>query len=105
MEVDKTLNTADFLPTVLNLLGIDTEYNYLGQDAFDPNYQGYAIFSNGSWISEGVAYSVADGEYLLADPDVDASVIPEQFYWDMYYTTKEFIHINNLMLETDYYGQ
>ena len=105
MEVDKTLNTADFLPTVLNLLGIDSEYNYLGQDAFDPNYQGYALFSDGSWISQGVAYSAGDGEYMVVDPDVDVSSIPEKFYWDMYYTTKDFIYINNLMLETDYYGQ
>jgi len=39
MTVDKTLNTADFLPTMLNLLGIRSPYHYLGQDAFDPRYE------------------------------------------------------------------
>ena len=43
LDVSKTLNTSDLLPTVLNLLGIDAPYSYLGQDAFDPGYVGYAL--------------------------------------------------------------
>ena len=47
MEVNKTLNTSDFLPTVLNMLGIEPEYDYIGSDAFDDGYKGYALFSDG----------------------------------------------------------
>ena len=47
MQVTKTLNTSDLLPTVLNLMGIESPYSYIGQDAFDDRYQGYALFTNG----------------------------------------------------------
>lgn len=105
LEVSKTLNTADFLPTVLNLLGVESEYNYLGRDAFDPNYQGYALFSDGSWITQGTAYSAGSGELMIADPQTAVSGPGEDFRAEMDRITEEFIRINNLMLETDYYGQ
>lgn len=104
MEVTKTLNTSDFLPTVLNLLGVEQTFNYLGRDAFDPSYQGYALFSDGSWITQGIAYSAGDKKLMIAD---SASVIggTEDLRTEMNQITQDFIRINNLMLETDYYGQ
>ena len=41
LEVTKTCNTSDILPTVLNLMGVESPYRYIGQDAFDPKYEGY----------------------------------------------------------------
>ena len=88
MEVDKTLNTADLLPTVMNLMGI-LDVQYLGQDAFDPNYQGYAIFPDGSWITDGVKST--------------ASTLTEEENRKMDALAAEFIQISNLMLTSDYY--
>ena len=105
LDVIKTLNTSDFLPTVLNLLGVEQAYNYLGRDAFDPNYQGYALFSDGSWITQGMAYSAGTGEMMIADPAAVISGSTEDLRAEMDRITEEFIRINNLMLETDYYGQ
>lgn len=48
VTVSKTLNTADLAPTVLNLFREKSGYQYLGQDAFDSNYPGYVVFSDGS---------------------------------------------------------
>ena len=47
MNVDKLLNTSDLLPMVLNLLGVKSPYEYIGEDAFDEAYEGYVPFSNG----------------------------------------------------------
>ena len=105
MEVTKTLNTSDFLPTVLNLLGVEQEYNYLGRDAFDPSYQGYALFSDGSWITQGMAYSAGERLLMVADPETMGDGITAEAQAEMNRITQEFIRINNLMLETDYYGQ
>ena len=102
MEVTKTLNTADFLPTVLNLLGVEFEYDYLGQDAFDDGYVGYALFADGSWISQGVAMP-ADGEEPMLLTEDAAEPTPE-FLAQMSNAVMEFININNLILETDYYS-
>lgn len=98
MQVDKTLSTADFLPTMLNLLGIDSPYQYLGQDAFDPNYQGYALFPDGSWITEGVAYQ--DGKILMNE---SGRVVSQDEINAMNALSREFIAVSNLLLSCDYY--
>ena len=90
MEVDKTLNTADLLPTVMNMMGI-LDVQYLGQDAFDPNYQGYAIFPDGTWITGGVKST--------------ASTLTEEENRKMDALAAEFIQISNLMLTSDYYKE
>ena len=84
MEVDKTLNTADLLPTVMNMMGI-TDIQYLGQDAFDPNYTGYAIFPDGTWIT--------------------SATLTEEEKHKMDTLAAEFIQISNLLLTSDYYKE
>ena len=100
ITVEKTLNTSDFLPTVLNLLGIDSPYNYLGQDAFNPDYVGYALFPDGSWICNGVIYN--NGNILcdegIAKPD-------DQFIREMNEKVLEYIRMSNLLLTSDYYAK
>lgn len=103
MEVEKTLNTADFLPTVLNLLGIRSEYDYIGSDAFDESYPGYALFSDGSWITGDVAWDAGKQELLQLRKE--APEVTEDFLSRMGELTEEFTSINNLILETDYYEE
>ena len=103
MTVDKTLNTSDFLPTMLNLLGIDSPYFYLGQDAFDPGYIGYALFSNGSWISNGVACKVSNGgAYQILMNTMDEE-LTEEYLAQMAQTVQEYVKISNLLLSSNYY--
>ncbi len=99
ITVDKTLNTADITPTLLNLFGIDSAYHYLGQDAFDPDYEGYAIFSDGSWITDDVVYQ--DGEIIYEDYDGAAEATDIEAMNEI---AQDFIEISNLILESDYYG-
>lgn len=103
VDVSKTLNTADLLPTVLNLLGIESPYSYIGRDAFDDTYTGYALFSNGSWITQGTAYNAKTGNvtYLTEDAPVLTAALQEK----MTELVNEFVRINNLILDTDYYRQ
>ncbi len=98
LEVDKTLNTADLLPTVLNLLGLETGFSYLGQDAFDPNYEGYAIFPDGSWIAQGTVWQ--KGKTLLSE-----SPMTQEQMAEMSALAQKFIEISNLLLTSDYYAQ
>lgn len=51
MEVDTILDTADILPTVYNLLGIDYNPNYyMGTDVFSNTHDDFVWFSDGSFI-------------------------------------------------------
>lgn len=102
MEVDKTLNTSDVLPTVLNLMGIDSPYYHMGQDAFDENYEGYALFSNGSWICCDAAYNAATGELMQLN---GSEPVSPEFISLMGHRVNDFIYYNNLILESDYYAQ
>ena len=101
--VEKTLNTADLVPTLLNLLGVETEIPYMGSDAFDPEYPGFVPFSNGSWIRDGVAYDAASGKLLYRGNT--AGPITEEYKTQMIQKVQEFTRINNLILETNYYGR
>lgn len=99
MTVEKTGNTSDILPTVLNLLGVKTDYRYIGHDLFDESYAGYALFSDGSWISGNRAYDAKSGEYLSI-PNVPACRLSDQ---EMAALVSRFVTVNNQILETDYY--
>lgn len=105
VKVDKTLCTADLLPTVWNLLGVEVPYSYLGQDAFDDSYEGYAVFSDGSFIGSGLvcqkekngAYRIIQNERQLELTDSD---------WQQLTSfVEEFRHMANLLLTSDYYKQ
>ena len=82
-------------------LGVDSPYDYIGRDAFDPTYEGYALFSDGSWISGDIAYdagtkrvlSITGGEAEASSETLDA----------MAQKVQQFVRINNLILDTDYY--
>jgi len=98
MQIDKVLNTADLLPTVLNIMGIDSPYSYLGQDAFDPNYKGYALFPDGSWVCDGVAWQ--NGEILMNTRNQSVS---QEEIDAMAELSQNFRNVSNLLLTSDYY--
>ena len=103
LEVDKLLNTSDLLPTMLNLLGVESPYNYIGRDAFDERYEGYVPFSNGSWICGDTAYDSGTKKYISISGN--QQTIAADFQKEMAQTVQEFIHINNLILDADYYKE
>ena len=98
MQVDKVLNTSDLVPTVLNLMGIDSPYSYLGQDAFDPAYRGYALFPDGSWICDGVAWQ--DGEILM---NQQGRAVTQEEIDAMAELSRQYRNVSNLLLTSNYY--
>ncbi|MGN0976571.1 MAG: LTA synthase family protein [Faecousia sp.] len=100
-SVDKVLNTSDLLPTVLNLLGVESEYSYIGHDAFDDSYEGFVPFSNGGWISGDLAYDGSTKKMIFIDGE--PRDVSGQLQKEMNQKVQEFVRINNLILETDYY--
>ena len=104
VDVEKTVCTADVLPTVLNLMGIDSPYHYLGQDAFDPDYVGYAIFPDGSWASEGIFCRIVDNQPVILQNLYNLPVEAED-YAAMAAIAQDFIGTSNLLLTSDYYKE
>ena len=102
LAVDKTLNTADLVPTVLNLMGIQSPYDYLGQDAFDPQYEGYALFPDGSWVYNGIVCKMDGMTPVILENAYDLDVT-EELLAQMAQLSADFIMVNNLLLTSDYY--
>ena len=98
VQVEKTLNTADLVPTLMNLMGVNTPWEYLGCDAFDPSYPGYVIFPNGDWIRDGVV--MQKGKVVENPSNVTLS---EAYLQEMSQLAQEFVHISNILLTSDYY--
>lgn len=95
MTVDKTLQTVDLLPTLANLFGLPAPRT-MGRDAFDPNYMGYAIFPDGTWLNDK-AY-VENGAVVWNNGMTDAEVAEMTAY------ARRFQEINDMILDTDYYS-
>lgn len=50
-DIDIILDTADILPTMLNMLGIEYDpNNYLGDDVFSENHDDFVWFADGTYI-------------------------------------------------------
>ena len=103
ITVDKTLNTSDLLPTVLNLMGVDAPYDYLGQDAFDPNYVGYALFPDGSWICDGIVSKVTDGGEMEILSNPENKLLTDEQLNRIVEMHRKYMQISNLLLSSNYY--
>jgi hypothetical protein len=62
---------------------------------------GYALFPNGSWVSQGIAYNVTDDRLMVLSEDAPEATA--EFCQQMSDIVMDFVRINNLILNTDYY--
>lgn len=84
-DVDIILDTADILPTMLNLLGIDYNPNmYMGTDVFSENHDHFVWFQDGTYIKD--KYATISHEAILTK-------------------TNNNIRKNKSILLTNYYGK
>lgn len=97
MVITKTCNTTDLAPTLLNLFGMDSS-GYLGHDIFDSTYAGYAIFSDGSWITDNAVYQHGSVVYQFPQHTISQTEITA-----MNALTARYLAANNQILSGDYY--
>lgn len=96
MEVDKVCQTIDWVPTIANLFGQDVTQYVLGNDIFDEAYEGYAIFPDGTWLTND-AYAV-NGIVQW-----NAGMTDEEIA-DMNSFVRAFYAANEAILASDYYA-
>ena len=64
VEVDKVGSQIDVLPTLLNLFGIEYDSRLIvGKDILS-DYEGIAIFSDRSWVSDKGTYFANGGKFI-----------------------------------------
>ena len=97
MEVDKVCQTIDWVPTIANLFGIDVSQYVLGNDIFDDAYEGYAIFPDGTWLTNK-AYAV-NGIVHRNNGMTNQEITEMNEY------VQEFYLANEAILASDYYAK
>ncbi len=70
-DIDTILDTADILPTVLNMFGIKYDVNkYMGDDVFSSDHDNFVWFSDASIISSGKGKYTKDQMYAKANLNI-----------------------------------
>ena len=94
IQVDKTCQTVDWLPTLANMLGYDINELTMGSDIFDSAYPGYAIFPDGSWIS---------GDTRTKNGLAIEGSMPVEDVKAMNELAERFLAANEAIVQSDYY--
>lgn len=81
--MDKIAGQIDMKPTILHMVGIDTNHDiYFGNDLFHDDRKGYIAFRNGDFVSEeylftsGTCYDFATGEVLAVESEEENGETP-----------------------------
>ena len=94
-DVDTIMDTADILPTLLNMLGISYNPNYyMGTDVFSEEHEKFVYFSSDTFYDGKLYY---DG-YLVDDDDTE-------YINGIISTIKEKIDLNNKMIISNYFKE
>lgn len=79
-EYQKVSTTLDILPTLVNMWGFDEDMRYaMGNDIFNPNYEGFYFDEAGNLASDNFRYNIIsqelklNGNYSEADAQEDIS--------------------------------
>lgn len=97
LEVDKVCQTIDWVPTIANLFGQNVAPYVMGNDIFDEEYAGYAIFPDGTWLTSE-AYAV-NGIVRWNKGMSENEIAAMNSYVQTFYAANEAI------LASDYYAQ
>lgn len=97
IEVEKVMQTIDLAPTILNLFGLDVPKETMGHDVFDDSYIGYAIFPNGTWLTN-TAY-IENGNVVWNSGMTDGEITEMNSFVQHVYL------VNDAILDSDFYRQ
>lgn len=96
VNINEVTSQLNILPTILNLFGMEYHPNYyIGEDALNPNYNGYVFFSDYSWYDGNVYVeggSITNGKYM------DLTTLEEKNYY-----INHIIRKNDLTLKYNYF--
>lgn len=102
IKIEKVGSQIDVLPTILNLFGIDYDSRLIiGKDILS-DYEGIAIFSNRSWVTDYGWYYANEKKFILKE---GKTLDDEQSYINkMNNRVSNAYSISKMIIDTDYYN-
>lgn len=103
IEVDKVGSQIDVLPTLLNLFGIDYDSRIIiGKDILS-NYEGLAIFSNRSWVTDYGSYNSSTRKFTPKEGKELVGETEEEYIRRINNRVANSFTISKLIVDNDYY--
>ena len=101
--VDKVGSQIDVLPTLLNLFGVEYDSRLIvGKDILS-NYEGIAIFSNYSWVTDYGTY-FASGRRFVPKEGKELPMDQKEYIDRINNRVSNSFTMSNLIIATDYYS-
>lgn len=75
ITIDKVAMSADVLPTVYNLFGIDYDSRLFSGTDILSTTEGIAIFGNRSWITDKAIFNATTNTYVSIDEEINKSYV------------------------------
>lgn len=95
-EVSKPMDTIDWIPTLINMFGLESDNCYIGQDIFDTRHDGFVHFEQALWY-DGETYYMPDKTKITPEN--------EKYIKEQSELAKKLIHINDIVVSGNYFGQ
>ncbi len=95
-KVDKPMMTVDFLPTLINLLGVDCADYFIGNDILNPENDGFVYFGNKAWM---------DGEMYYVPSDEEPPAEQKEHIRTGNARVAEACEINDIVIKGDYFAR
>ena len=103
IKIDKVGSQIDVLPTLLNLFGIQYDSRMIiGKDILS-DYEGLAIFSNRSWVSDYGSYNSSTRSFTLKDGKELDGETEEEYVRRINNRVANSFSISKLLIDNDYY--
>ena len=101
ITIDKVGSQIDILPTLLNLFGVEYDSRMIvGKDILS-DYEGLAIFSNRSWVSDYGTYFASSRKFVLKEGKELEN--QEEYVKNMNSRVANAFSISKMLLDTKYY--
>ncbi len=102
--IDKVGSQTDVLPTLLNLFGVEYDSRLIiGKDILS-DYEGLAIFSNRSWVSDYGHYYANQRKFVPKEGKVLEGETEEEYVKRMNNRVNNAFSISKMLIDSNYYS-
>lgn len=93
-DIAKPMHTIDWLPTIINMFGLENNNCYIGNDIFDERHNGFIHFENARWY-DGDIYFIPDQTTIT--PQTESRIKMQSS------CANELLRINDIVIMGDYF--
>ena len=94
-KIKKPMSTIDWVPTLINMFGLENRGSYLGRDIFDPENGGFVYFGDQSWLDDKMHFLPLED----TPQNADLEYIKQQNS-----KVKQRININEIVINGDFFA-